>query len=757
MGIKNKPLKKDAQDYVNDDIKRYVYSLLTITLSVIGALRIGFLGQITTGLISYLFGNLFGIVYITAILLAVYNMLHKSKQDDIEKQVLLHRQYVIGFILLLFVWMIASSIPSDNSVSGWGILAAYVRRDEAITGVVRNAGGGLVGSFLASLLTFLFALLGTRLLLLTLFIAALIFICYGPVFERMKKLGKESFHGVKKYITDVKTPPEDGEDEAYIETEEKDVAKDVNIPFYQDDGSQLFVDFDDDFQDHDYHLKKDAKEEDQHEKPNKKEPFTSKFEVDYSKYKLPKITLLNAAFNRRGNTNQRAAQEAGRRLIEILEQFGVKATLLDTHIGPTVTKFEIKPDLGVRVNKISSLQYDIKMALAAKDIRIEAPIPGKSAVGIEIPNVEKTFVSMREMMSAIPEQYQDSKLLFTLGKDLTGMNIYGELDKMPHLLIAGATGSGKSVCLNAIIISILMRTKPNEVKLLLIDPKKVEFTPYRSIPHLLGPIVSNEEEANRSLKMIVAMMEQRYELFAKVGVRKLDAYNEYVREYPDANLEVLPQIVVVIDELADLMIVAQKDVEASIQRITQLARAAGIHLIVATQRPSVDVITGVIKSNIQSRIAFAVSSGVDSKTILDKAGADKLLGNGDMLYLPSGENNPIRIQGVFIDDAEIEAVCNYVCMQGKAKYDDNFVNLNPPENLAEAMESNDPLYEEVKRFVIETRKASTSLIQRKFSVGYARAARLMDTLELNGIISESRGSRPRDVLVAPIEDENEEL
>lgn len=330
-----------------------------------------------------------------------------------------------------------------------------------------------------------------------------------------------------------------------------------------------------------------------------------------------------------------------------------------------------------------------------------------------------------------------------------GNNVYGELNRMPHLLIAGATGSGKSVCVNAIISSILMRTKPDEVKLVLIDPKKVEFTPYNDVPHLLSPVITDGDLANKALKVIVEMMDRRYDLFGELGVRNITAYNEYVLSHNDDHLKVLPRIVIIIDELADLMLVAAKEVEASIQRITQLARAAGIHLIVATQRPSVDVITGVIKANIPSRIAFAVSQAVDSRTILDQAGAERLLGNGDMLYLPNGETSPRRIQGVFIKDEEVNHICEYVKSQARPKYDDAFIQLKDLQNQGNEAGNvtADPLYEEVKRFVIASRKASTSLIQRKFSVGYSRAARLMDVLEANGIIGPARGSKPREILV----------
>ncbi|MDE6195485.1 MAG: DNA translocase FtsK, partial [Erysipelotrichaceae bacterium] len=484
----------------------------------------------------------------------------------------------------------------------------------------------------------------------------------------------------------------------------------------------------------------------------------SLFVEDYSNYKLPRLSLLKDNVKKgKSASNVTAANDRGRKLIEILDEFHVKASLVATHIGPSVTKFEIKPDLGVRVNKISNLQHDIKMALAAKDIRIEAPIPGKSAVGIEIPNVEKTAVYMKELIRNLPDSCKDKKLLFALGKDLMGECIYGELNKMPHLLIAGATGSGKSVCVNAIITSILMRTKPDEVKLLLVDPKKVEFTPYAQVPHLIGPVISDGEEANRALKVIVNMMDQRYELFSMAGVRNIAGYNAYIENHPEEGLKKMPWIVVIIDELADLMLVAAKEVESSIQRITQLARAAGIHLIVATQRPSVDVITGVIKANIPSRIAFAVSSAVDSRTILDQMGAEKLLGFGDMLYIPVGDSVATRVQGAFVSDEEVSAICEFVSKQARPKFDDAFLRLEAFDQENEMVQTSlveDPLYEEVKAFVVTTRKASTSLVQRKFSVGYARAARLIDLLEERGIIGPSRGSKPREVYLKNEVDED---
>lgn len=470
----------------------------------------------------------------------------------------------------------------------------------------------------------------------------------------------------------------------------------------------------------------------------------------YPHYMLPPCTLLNDVSKlSRTSSNMQHAKSQGQRLIRILDEFNIRAELKEIHIGPSVTKFEIKPEMGVRVSRISNLQDDIKMALAATELRIEAPIPGKNAVGIEIPNLDKTPVQMKDLMNHIPKNKQAVPLLFCLGKDLMGQCVYGQLDRMPHLLIAGATGSGKSVCVNTIICSLLLRTRPDEVKLILIDPKKVEFTPYNDVPHLLAPVITDGDLANKALKVVVQMMDERYDVFGDLGVKNIAGYNEYVKNHPEDDLVYMPQIVVVIDELADLMLVAAKEVEQSIQRITQLARAAGIVLIVATQRPSVDVITGVIKSNIPSRIAFAVASLVDSRTILDQAGAERLLGYGDMLYLPNGENSPRRVQGVYIQDAEVNAICAFVKEQAKPKYEDVFITLKDLQKQGRSgpQESSDPLYDEVKRFVIASKKASTSLIQRKFSIGYSRAARLMDVLEQNHIIGPAKGSKPREVLV----------
>ncbi len=474
-------------------------------------------------------------------------------------------------------------------------------------------------------------------------------------------------------------------------------------------------------------------------------------------YTLPSIELLDEVIQKsKSQANTSAANTKGKRLIEVLEQFDITATLVGTHIGPAVTKFEVKPDSNIKITKIANIQDNLKMELQAKELRIEAPIPGRNAVGIEIPNAEMIPVRMIEMMK--DPQVSDRgnrKLLVPLGKDLMGKVVVTELDKLPHLLIAGATGSGKSVCVNSTISTLMLRTSPDEVKLLLIDPKKVEFTAYHNIPHLICPVISDAAEAARALKVVVMMMENRYEIFSKAGVRNIAGYNELLIKNPQEHLEYMPNIVVIIDELADLMIVAGKEVESSIQRITQLARAAGIHLIVATQRPSTDVITGIIKANIPSRIAFAVSSGIDSRTILDHVGAERLLGYGDMLFYPVGEPSSIRIQGVFVSDDEVKRLAQATSIQRKPVFDDAFLNLEDDEATFDNRNSaEDPMYQEIKQFVIETRRASTSTIQRHFGLGYNRAARIMDMLEKRGIIGPQMGAKPREVYAKPHEGDN---
>jgi len=463
-------------------------------------------------------------------------------------------------------------------------------------------------------------------------------------------------------------------------------------------------------------------------------------------YRLPSLSLLDKPKGSGKAASRNDYLETARKLEATLESFGVRAKVLDVARGPAVTRYELQPDVGVKVSRIVSLTDDIALALAAKDIRIEAPIPGKSAIGIEVPNSEVSIVTLREVLESPEFQEASSKLTVAFGRDISGQPIIGNLAKMPHLLVAGATGSGKSVCINGIITSLLYKAKPNEVKFLMIDPKMVELNVYNGIPHLLAPVVTDPRRASLALKKVVAEMEKRYELFSKSATRNIEGYNALMMSggNPDA---VLPYIVVIVDELADLMMVAAGDVEDSIARLAQMARAAGIHLIIATQRPSVDVITGVIKANIPSRIAFGVSSQVDSRTILDMAGAEKLLGRGDMLFLPMGASKPIRVQGAFVSDSEVEAVVKFVSSQGEAQYNEELVPEVDEAEAESADEYVDELFDQAVQIVLEAKQASVSLLQRRMRIGYTRAARLIDAMEAKGIVGPYEGSKPREVLM----------
>ena len=479
-------------------------------------------------------------------------------------------------------------------------------------------------------------------------------------------------------------------------------------------------------------------------------------QVDFSakeaiEYKLPSLQLFAPDKPKDQSKEKKIVRENIKILEETFASFGIKVTVERAEIGPSVTKYEIKPAVGVRVNRISNLADDLALALAAKDVRIEAPIPGKSLVGIEVPNSEIATVSFRELW----EQSQtkpENLLEIPLGKAVNGTARAFDLSKMPHLLVAGSTGSGKSVAVNGIIASILMKARPDQVKFMMVDPKMVELSVYNDIPHLLIPVVTNPRKASKALQKVVDEMENRYELFAKVGVRNIAGFNAKVEEF-NAQSEYkqipLPLIVVIVDELADLMMVASKEVEDAIIRLGQKARAAGIHMILATQRPSVDVISGLIKANVPSRVAFAVSSGTDSRTILDENGAEKLLGRGDMLFKPIDENHPVRLQGSFISDDDVERIVNFIKEQADADYDDSFDPGEVSENDVEFSDGEpggDPLFEEAKALVIETQKASASMIQRRLSVGFNRATRLMEELEMAGVIGPAEGTKPRKVL-----------
>lgn len=480
-------------------------------------------------------------------------------------------------------------------------------------------------------------------------------------------------------------------------------------------------------------------------------PMTGITAQEDKDYRLPPLDLLTKvpATDQQGDLKN--IQRNTKTLQTTLQSFGVEATVENVNLGPSVTKYELRPAVGVKVSRITHLADDLALALAAKDIRIEAPIPGKSLIGIEVPNKQVATVGFRNMFEAAPAD--DHPLNVPLGRTVTGDVEMADLTKMPHLLIAGATGSGKSVAINVILTSILLKAKPHQVKLLLIDPKKVELSVYNGIPHLLSPVVSEPKKAARALGKVVAEMERRYELFAKFGVRNLAGYNKLVQDHnsqeESTDQPSLPLILVVVDELADLMMTVSNDVEDAIVRIAQMGRAAGIHMILATQRPSVDVITGLIKANVPSRIAFAVSSGIDSRTIIDTNGAEKLLGRGDMLFEPIDQNKPTRVQGAFISDHDVEAVVDYIKQEQPAEYDESMVVTDQEMAAEEEQEDEDELFPEALKFVAAEQKASTSLIQRRFRIGYNRAARIIDDLEQRGYIGPANGSKPREVFKQP--------
>lgn len=504
---------------------------------------------------------------------------------------------------------------------------------------------------------------------------------------------------------------------------------------------------------------KDASEDKPNEKKaDKIKDFTVSKEAmgsGINDYKLPSVELLSLPIKKSTADISGELKENAQRLIETLRSFNVNATITDISRGPTVTRYELKPAAGVRISKITNLADDIALNLAATHVRIEAPIPGKAAVGIEVPNTVKNTVSMRELIDT-PEFYEQRSLLSAgIGKDIAGNCVYCDIAKMPHLLVAGTTGSGKSVCMNSIITSILYRAKPDEVKFLMIDPKQVEFSKYANIPHLLVPVVTDPRKAAGALGWAVSEMLQRYQKLSQVGVRDIEGYNKYVQKHED--MESMPKICIFIDEFADLMMAAPKEVEDSVCRLAQMARAVGMHLVIATQRPSVDVITGLIKANISSRIALTVSSQIDSRTILDAAGAEKLLGHGDMLYNPIGASKPLRVQGCFISDEEVEALCDFVKNQGESQYDEEIAKeieakavqdkkSSPFEDDGDA-EQLDVLFDKAVDIVLETGTASTSFLQRKLSVGYARGAKIIDQLEEKGIIGPANGSKGREILI----------
>jgi len=744
--------RKSKQEQVSEELKLRIICLFFIFLVIIAAMQLGVIGDHLNYVFMYVFGNLNGIIYLTCILLLGYIVI----KADFPK---FNGPKAVG-LYLLFIGL-TLFISATPSLTGIKVIQSYFNQ------VPLNR-GGLLGAVLYGFLSALFDYMGAIIAAVFIVVTGIILLGSKFYFEHKKEIQKRAKNNFNKTKDSLKQHSNyfgnffkkkqnktTFFDDAIFEDDEtpttifEEIAKeDVTLP-------QAFT-FNDEHQeieivDKEPPIPSVDEELVQNDQSQIEEPV---IEHNTNKnYHLPPLSLLHNVVNKKQGENKNHAVESAERLTAVLNEFGVHASINNISIGPSITKYELKLETGTRVNKIMSLQDDIKLALAAKDIRIEAPIPGKPAVGVEIPNLVSSMVSFKEVFKNIPDKYKDNKLVVPLGKDVNGQVIYAELNKMPHLLIAGATGSGKSVCVNTIISSILMRAKPDEVKLILVDPKKVELSNYNGVPHLLAPVVTDPKKAAATLRETVSEMERRYDLFAGANVRKIETYNQYVEKKNQGNdaehqLEKLPYIVVILDEVADLMMVASKDVEDCIMRIAQLARAAGIHLIVATQRPSTDIITGVIKANIPSRIAFAVSSSIDSRTILDCTGAEKLLGKGDMLFLPMGSNSPIRVQGAYVDDSEVEAITYYTTKQQEASYDERYTNVKPISAVAASKEEQeDEEYEMCRAFVIQAQKASTSLLQRQFRIGYNKAARIIDQLEADGIIGPQIGSKPREVYV----------
>jgi S-DNA-T family DNA segregation ATPase FtsK/SpoIIIE len=725
-------MKKRSKKAIQEEMIRVTYMAIIIMVLVIAYFKQGPVGLFLYRLSLVLFGTYPLVNYL---LIALISLLVLFK-----KKLKVSYKMVIAAFIIFSVWYLYMALSMTDYV-GLDYIQHFLGRMKPIFLEQLPAEIGLIGALFYGGISALIHQGGVKILIATLIILA-IYLLFGVQIAKLLNIKLPSIKKANKPAR--KKPRRKLKPSAADEFESPSAATMDEAIAKSETKKAVFID------------SESVTKPQVVAPPVKEVKVTSAATVStFENYTLPSLNLLDAFKSKKGSSlNNIAAQRKGKQLIDLLDQFQIPAELIEYHIGPAITKFEIRPDSNVKVSKIASLSDNIKMNLKAKDIRIEAPIPGRNAVGVEIPNVEVTPVRLLELIENIPEAKKDKQLLFILGKNLMGQAIYGELDKMPHLLIAGATGSGKSVAVNALITTLLLRTTPSQVKMLLIDPKKVEFTPFHEIPHLIAPVVSDASEAARALKVMVGIMEERYELFASVETRNISAYNEKVVNEPHLHLEIMPKIVVIIDELADLMAVAGKDVEGSIQRITQLARAAGIHLIVATQRPSTDVITGIIKANIPSRIAFAVTSHIDSRTILDASGAEKLLGYGDMLYVPIGEPHPTRIQGVFVSDDEVKRVAQAATGQAKPHFDDAFMELDGVEgNEGYLGALDDPLYEEVKAYIIATQRASTSMIQRRFSLGYNRAARIMDTLFEQNIIGPPAGSKAREVLVASDVDE----
>ena len=742
----------------------YSVELTGLILILIGIIGMGFgiIGNFIKQFMMFLAGEFWFVILFGVLILGI-SMLFKRKLPKFFSSRLIGVYILFAIILVLghFELLKKTNGFSDLMDVTYNNYMTRIGTMEESSSILSSGsssiviGGGLIGALLAGGLKAAFSLTGTKIVLVVLGIFSFILIFNITLSDILNKFvslfkkdndddEKENVKNKKEYIIEgdelvgiknVKDKDEPTEKEKIVITSIDDL-KNINTP-----------------------------------EKNIKESFDANpIETDEgasnpSVYRLPKFDLLTPTPKNKKNSEEPFIKENQIKLEKVLNDFDIKGKVVEIHIGPAVTEYEIIVPSGTKVSRIVGINKEIALAMAAKEVRIQAPIPGKNTIGIEIPNREISSVGFREVLEATWQNNGANKILVALGKDIMGTSILADLSKMPHLLVAGSTGSGKSVCINTIICSILMRYKPDEVKLVLVDPKKVELTNYNGIPHLLCPVVSDPKKASVVLQKVVAEMEKRYDIFAEKEVKNIAGYNDLIekerKKNPDINTTRMPYIVVIIDELADLMLVASKEVQDSIMRITQMARAAGIHLIVATQRPSTDIITGVIKNNIPSRIAFSVSSAIDSRTILDASGAESLLGKGDMLYLPMGESHTTRIQGCFISDNEISKLIEYCKAQTQVKYNEEFTNQESPHTSSSGSSNSDtdggddPMYNEVVEFAIETGKISASLIQRRFRFGYNRAARMIDLLESRGIVGPQNGSKPREVLVKLEKNDNE--
>ena len=733
--------KKKTKDSNNSN--SYSVELTGLILILIGVIGFGFgfIGSILKKFAMFLAGSWWIIILITLIILGVY-MLYKRKMPKFSDQKLIGL-YIFFIILLVashFEFLSITGNPKEILMETYNnymeristITATNALNTSGVTTIV--IGGGFIGALFTAALYGLFGKTGTIviLVLLGIFASVLTFnVNLSNIFKKLFSLIKIKRKSKNEQENIDAIPISNSDDIKEIPTNKPEEKEKIIITSMEELKTKPIVE---------ESLEKNTKQEEA-----ESEGF----------YRLPKFSEIFDPLKPKKTNNTSFTQSNKEILERVLKDFGIAAKVVEIHIGPAVTEYELTVPPATKVSRILNIDKEIALALAAKDVIIQAPIPGKSTIGIEIPNPTISSVTLREVLESPQNLKSDAKICAALGKDIMGTPKVFDLTKMPHLLVAGSTGSGKSVCINGIIASILMRYKPTEVKLVLVDPKKVELTNYNGIPHLLCPVVSDPKKASLTLQRVVTEMDNRFQTFSDKEVKNITGYNEMIEKYnkkhPESPQSKMPYIVVIIDELADLMLVASKEVEDSITRITQLARAAGIHLIVATQRPSTDVITGLIKNNIPSRIAFAVASQIDSRTILDQRGAERLLGKGDMLYFPMGESSPTRVQGCFVNDDEIKRLIDYCKNQATAKYDSAFENVSQNTSSGSGNSAvggdDDDAYNDVVEFAIQTGKISASLIQRRFRFGYNRAARMMDLLEARGIVGPQNGSKPREVLV----------